>query len=74
MKSPLSLKLSGQPLAAKTPVLFFLAGFPDTHNCWDSLAAKFADSHTIATTCWPDYEQKARWPGTGRNKRIQNRR
>jgi hypothetical protein len=54
----LDVKVSGRAPDKDTPVLFFFGGFPDDHTCWDALAPRFQETHTLAVTCWPDYEIK----------------
>ena len=61
----LVVQLSGREPDPQTPVLFFLAGFPDDHGSWHALAPRFTGTHTVAVACWPGLELKDRTLGGG---------
>lgn len=61
----LAAQVSGLPPRKGTPVMVFMAGWPDDHGTWSAVAPRFAKSHTIITLCMPDYDKPkpTRWWG-----------
>lgn len=69
-KGKMHYKLAGLAPKRGTPTMVFLPGFPDEADSFDALASRFASTHTLIQTCFPDYEIKSRSLGGGKLRQM----